>query len=221
MDIYTYTDVNCSFKLLPSRPWRTYIGGKLLDEFHGVEGTSDEHFPEEWIMSIVSARNTGREKYKNEGLSILASSNNTLNITLKDLIDANGNILLGNMHVKKSGIQTGVLVKLIDSAERLTIQVHPNKDKARRLFNSKFGKTECWHIINGREINGLKPCIYLGFKKGITREYWEKIFSKQDIPCMLDCLHKFDVKAGEVFLMPLAQDASLLKFRNLLTTRFV
>lgn len=40
------------------------------------------------------------------------------------------------------GGNLGILVKLIDSNERLTIQVHPNNQKAKELFNSEFGKTE-------------------------------------------------------------------------------
>ena len=92
-------------------------------------------------------------------------------------------------------------MKIIDSAERLTIQVHPTKAKARDLFDSAYGKTECWHIIDGREIDGEKPCIYFGFKKGISREYWKEVFDKQDIPAMLDCLHKFEVKKGDTFLI--------------------
>ncbi|MEN6314825.1 MAG: class I mannose-6-phosphate isomerase [Clostridiaceae bacterium] len=190
-------EMNRPLKLFPTRTWRTYTGGKLLDELHGIYDTSDGHFPEEWIMSVVSARNTGREQYRHEGLSFLDSSD----ITLKELIETNGTELLGKRHVIKNGMQTGVLVKLIDSAERLTIQVHPDKEMSGRLFQSAFGKTECWHILGGREINGENPCIYMGFKPGITCEEWKRIFQKQDIPRMLDCLHRFEVKEGDTFLI--------------------
>ena len=54
----------------------------------------------------------------------------------------------------------GVLTKLIDSAERLTLQVHPDKPTALRLFQSQYGKTECWHILSGHPVNGEEPCIY-------------------------------------------------------------
>ena len=43
-------------KLCSARAWRTYLGGMLLDELYGVNDPADSHFPEEWIMSIVSAR---------------------------------------------------------------------------------------------------------------------------------------------------------------------
>lgn len=55
--------------------------------------------------------------------------------------------------------------------------------------------------MGGREIDGEKPCIYFGFKEGITREYWKKVFDEQDIPKMLDCLHEIEVAPGETWLI--------------------
>lgn len=51
----------------------------------------------------------------------------------------------------------GVLVKFLDSAERLPIQVHPDKEKAKILFHSGYGKTEAWYILDGRKIHGENP----------------------------------------------------------------
>ena len=50
------------------RAWRTYLGGSVVSALHGETG-EDGHFPEEWIMSVVSARNAGREQFADEGLS--------------------------------------------------------------------------------------------------------------------------------------------------------
>ena len=109
--------------------------------------------------------------------------------------------LLGDRHYEAFGASLGVLVKLIDAGERLTVQAHPTKEMARSLFNSEYGKTECWHFLPGRCIDGQPPCIYFGFKPGITREYWQTCFERQDIPAMLACLHKFPVKAGDTYLI--------------------
>ena len=184
-------------KLSAARAWRTYLGGSLLDQLHGVKGDGDTHFPEEWIMSTTAARNAGREHIKNEGMSIVEDSGKYL----KDLIEQSPSEMLGKLHFKKYGANTGVLIKLIDSAERLSIQVHPDKAMAKKWFHSDYGKTECWHILGGREINGEKPCIYFGFKKGITKEYWKELFYEQNIPKMLDCLHKIEVTGGETWLI--------------------
>lgn len=188
---------NFPLLLEPAAAWRTYLGGKLLAELHGQAG-ADGHFPEEWIMSLVSARNAGREANLNEGLSYLASGST---VSLKSVVEHDPGALLGAAHAKKYGATTGVLVKLIDSAERLTIQVHPDKQKARELFNSAYGKTECWHILGGRETAGESPCIYFGFRPGVTRARWKALFDAQDIAGMLDCLHRFAVQAGDTVLI--------------------
>ena len=190
-------DLKKPMKLSGERAWRTYIGGSLIDGLHGRKEALDTNFPEEWIMSTVRARNTGREDIV-EGLSMVAGEPD---ISLADVIEKYPVEMLGETHMKQCGKTLGVLVKIIDSAERLTVQVHPTKEKARMLFDSAYGKTECWHILGGREINGEKPCIYLGFKEGITREYWKHLFDTQNIEKMLDCLHKFEVKAGDTFLV--------------------
>ncbi|RFB12609.1 mannose-6-phosphate isomerase [Bacillus sp. HNG] len=186
-------------KLSSTRAWRTYIGGKLLEGLLGEENPTDSHFPEEWIMSVVSARNKGREDIVDEGLSKVDIHD--VQLTLKSLIENDPEGFLGGTHVKEFSVKTGVLVKIIDAAERLTVQVHPDRIKARELFNSEYGKTEAWHILGGREIEGEPPHVYLGFKPGVTKEKWKQLFEKQDIQGMLDCMHKYYVEPGNTFLI--------------------
>lgn len=184
-------------RLSSARAWRTYIGGSQIDAIHGITGSQDSQFPEEWIMSVVAARNAGREHITNEGMSYLDGSE----ISLKDFIEASPASVLGQNHFARVGATPGVLVKIIDAGERLTIQAHPTKERAMELFGSAFGKTECWHILGGRTINGEAPCIYMGFKEGVSREMWKDIFDRQDIPAMLGCLHRFEVSPGETYLI--------------------
>ena len=147
-------------------------------------------------MSTVRARNAGREDIV-EGLSMVTGTD----ISLRDLIEEYPMQMLGEAHFRAFGKNLGVLVKLIDSAERLTVQVHPTKAEAKALFGSDYGKTECWYILGGREIDGEAPSIYFGFKEGVTREQWKRVFDEQNIPEMLSCLHKFEVKPGETYLI--------------------
>lgn len=191
-DLYTVP-----LKLNAARAWRTYWGGKMIEELHGNNNAEDTHFPEEWIISTVCAQNVGREHIKDEGMSYVEGSE----LSLKAVIEADPEKALGKAHSQRFGCSTGVLVKLLDSAERLGIQVHPNKEKAQLYFNSEYGKTECWYIIGKREINGVKPCIYMGFKEGVTKELWREVFEKQDIPRMLDCLNRFEVEIGDTFFI--------------------
>lgn len=188
-------DFSKPIRLVTSRAWRTYEGGKMISALHG-ETAEDSHFPEEWLMSMICARNVGREDIV-EGISRVANTD----MTLYDLVTAAPKEMLGEDHVKAHGATTGVLVKLLDSAERLGIQVHPDRTMAKKLFNSEFGKTECWYIIGRREIDGQKPCIYMGFREGVTREMWKDCFDKQDIPLMLSYLHRFEVEEGDTFIV--------------------
>ena len=183
-------------RLKGERAWRTYHGGKLLDELHGVTPATDGHFPEDWICSTVRAINAGREDVV-EGMNRLADAD----MTLKDFISADPVAALGADHVARWGESPAVLVKLIDAAERLGVQCHPDREKARAFFGSPFGKTECWHVVGGREIGGEKPCVYMGFKPGVTKAAWRDVFDRQDIPAMLGMLHRIEVKPGDTFFI--------------------
>lgn len=183
-------------KLSENRVWRIYLGGKLLDEFRGCKG-SDGYFPEDWLASVVDANNPPRpDTPEREGLSKLASGE-----YLRDVIDSHPEDCLGSEHIAKHGEHFGVLTKFLDSAERLPIQVHPDKSAARRLFSSEYGKTEAWYILDGRTINGEEPYILLGFKEDVTSEQLHELFDKQDIQGMADLMHKIPVKTGDVFLI--------------------
>ena len=171
-------------KLEENRVWRLYRGGKLLDELHGREG-ADGYFPEDWLASVVEAINPPRDDAPAlEGLSraILPEGGTAY---LRDLIDT----------------PFGVLTKFLDSAERLPIQVHPDKETARRLFNSEYGKTEAWYILGGREIDGEAPYILMGFKEEASPALLKELFDKQDIEGMAALLHKIPVQPGEVYLI--------------------
>lgn len=186
---------NKPVKLETSRAWRTYLGGSMISRLHGEIG-EDGHFPEEWLLSAVAARNAGREHIV-EGMTRVVSTGQTL----ADYIASDPAAILGKAHAEKYGANPGVLVKLLDAAERLTLQVHPTRETAKLLFGSAFGKTECWHILDCRTIGGQTPCIYMGFREGITREHWKDCFDRQDIPAMLACLHRIPVQKGDTFLI--------------------
>jgi mannose-6-phosphate isomerase len=178
------------------RAWRTYIGGKNLDRLSGKENCEDSHFPELWILSTVQATNANRKNLVEGLCSILVDNQWTV---LKDVIEKYPQEMLGTDYSDKFGTSMGVLVKIIDAQERLTIQVHPTKAKAKEYFNSEYGKTECWHILDTRE--GEAPCIYMGFKEGITREQFVSCFKSQDLETMLSLLHRVPVQKGETYIV--------------------
>lgn len=179
-----------------NRVWRTYEGGAMIDLWNATSPAVDGSMPEEWIMSTITAR--GNNRPVDEGLSLINTEDGR--ISLKDLIDSAPDLYLGTDLARKYGT-TGVLIKMLDSKERLTIQVHPDKQYAKTILDSEFGKTESWYVLNTREIDGQKSVVYMGFKKHVTRALWRTYFDNQDIPGMLDCLHKIEVQAGDAFMI--------------------
>ena len=157
-------------KLRENRVLRSYLGGKRICNFLNQAG-EDGYCPEDWTASIVQAFNPGVNNER-EGLGALEDGRK-----VKDVID-------GEMRC---------LVKLLDSSERLVIQVHPTRQFAEEYFHSKYGKTECWYFLECDE----NACVYLGFKKGITYEKWKEAFEKQDSNLMLSLLNKIPVKKGD------------------------
>jgi len=185
--------------LQSNRVWRTYTGGKCLEEWQGQEDPEDGDLPEEWVASIIRAVNRGREDIE-EGYSYVTGEKGESH-RLKDLIESDPEGYLGSSHSREYGASLAVLVKVLDAGERLTIQVHPDRSFAWEHFRSRFGKTEAWYILGGRTIAGEEPYVLFGFKPGVTREKWQQLFEAQDIEGMLGALHRIPVKPGDLFLV--------------------
>lgn len=82
--------------------------------------------------------------------------------TLAEAAAELGEELLGPRSVARSGRRFPLLVKLLDCAAWLSLQVHPNDEQARRLEGpDQFGKTEAWFFIeaaaNAEILCGLRP----------------------------------------------------------------
>ena len=68
--------------------------------------------------------------------------------TLDALAATHGAALVGSRGIERLGARFPLLVKLIDAAEWLSLQVHPSDDLARRLYGSDaVGKAEAWVIL--------------------------------------------------------------------------
>ncbi|HEU4746078.1 MAG TPA: type I phosphomannose isomerase catalytic subunit [Anaerolineales bacterium] len=82
--------------------------------------------------------------------------------TLGEAAREYGDALLGAKPTSRTGTRFPLLIKLLDCAEWLSLQVHPNDQLAVELEGQgQFGKTEAWHILDAkpdaRLIAGLKP----------------------------------------------------------------
>jgi mannose-6-phosphate isomerase len=182
-----------------NRVWRTYPGGKKLDQMEGAENPEDKHFPEDWIGSTTRAVNKGREHLVEEGLSKVTIEGKTL--TLKALCEKYPDTLLGVEHVKKYGVNTQFLFKFLDSAIRLHIQCHPTIPFAQKHLNSNSGKTEAYVILSIRD-EVEEPYILMGFQNPPAKEDFKRMIEEQDSDAILACFDKVPIKPGDVFIVP-------------------
>ena len=94
-----------------------------------------------------------------------------------------------------------VLVKYLDSAVRLPIQVHPTVEFSRRRLNADSGKTEAYYILSTRP-EVTEPFIYLGFQRPRGRDELRRMIVEQDIAAMERCFDKIPVRPGDVYVVP-------------------
>lgn len=168
-----------------NRVYRVYLGGKGFDGF--LPNAVDGFFPEEWVASKVKAINP---KYfgKRDGVAIVKGTD----VFFDDLLREYPDELLG-------GKKYDCLVKFLDSAIRLPVQVHPTKEFSRKHFNSEYGKTEAWLVVATRE----NPSLYFGFNKKITRDDLAKLedASENEHDAMTTVLQRVTPKIGDVYLI--------------------
>jgi mannose-6-phosphate isomerase len=86
-----------------------------------------------------------------------------------------------------------LLIKLLDAHEKLSLQVHPPENVARKLGGE--GKTEFWYVAAANP--GAE--LFLGFREPITREQFEKALSNGTAA---DCAHKIAAKPGDAAFLP-------------------
>jgi len=69
--------------------------------------------------------------------------------TLDELAASAGEALVGSRAMALLGPRFPLLVKLIDAAEWLSLQVHPSDEIARELYGAgAVGKTEAWLVLD-------------------------------------------------------------------------
>lgn len=171
-----------------NRVQRVYKGGALFADFFGDDSV-DGFEPEEWIASTVAAINR-ESKFEKEGVSVIRGTQ----IFFDQLLQEQKNELLGDRE------SFDILTKILDSAIRLPVQAHPDKEFSRKYFHSEYGKTECWVVLATRP----GASLYFGFNRQITKEKFGKIVEQSETnkSAMDSLLNKVEVKVGDVFLVP-------------------
>ena len=109
---------------------------------------------------------------------------------LTELIDTEGEALIGNKIDKK---WFPLLVKLLNTSDKLSVQVHPNDDYAKKVEN-EMGKTEVWHVVKAKP--GSK--IIAGLKEGVTKEKLKKSIEEGKAE---ELMNTIPVEEGETYFI--------------------
>ena len=111
--------------------------------------------------------------------------------SLRELVARHGRELVGQGF--RGGGPFPVLVKLIDAADRLSVQVHPDDGIARRRDVGGNGKTECWLFLDdGGE-------LYQGTRPGVGRDAFARAIAEGR---GAEVLNRFEPRAGDCFFLP-------------------
>ncbi len=144
-------------------------GGKELGTLFGYED-GDKTISESWEISVHP---DGKSMLQNE--------------TLADFLEREPQAVFPR------GGSFPLLIKYIDAARNLSVQVHPNDEYARRMENDN-GKTEMWYVIAAEREAG----IYCGFRRDTSREEFLKALAEGRAEELLNFI---PVKAGDCFLI--------------------
>jgi len=87
-----------------------------------------------------------------------------------------------------------ILNKIISAEDKLSVQVHPNDEYAKRVEHSN-GKTECWYILEAKQ----GATLVSGIKSGLNSEKLREIIKQGKLE---DYLERINIKRGDFIYIP-------------------
>lgn len=111
--------------------------------------------------------------------------------SIRWLLSEHGTFVMGQTW--ETGRRFPLLVKILDAAERLSLQVHPPIGVASQLGGEP--KTEMWYLL------GAEPdaAVLAGLRKGVRREDFEKALSSGEVESLV---HRIHVQKGDAVFIP-------------------
>ncbi|MGI8533872.1 MAG: hypothetical protein ACR2LP_03215 [Candidatus Limnocylindrales bacterium] len=203
--------ISAPIPLPPDRVTRPDRGGALLESFrsggtaalvepttHGVDG----HRPEEWLASTVRAWSAVGKPLTDEGLTVVRDDGR--DVTLREIVQRRQFArLVGSDLMRVAGPTTGLLVRLVDAAERTPVHCHPSRGFAERFLGSRFGGTKAWLVLGTRQVPGAPPPrIFLGFRQTVERAELQRSIADGATDALLESMHQRPVASGDVWFIP-------------------
>ncbi|RFU25253.1 hypothetical protein B7463_g11077, partial [Scytalidium lignicola] len=166
-------------------PARFYLGGEQISTFRNGAASKQPRTPEDWIASTTTCRG-----HSSLGLSRL--SDGTL---LIEAIKEKPLVWLGSEHIATFGVDTKLLVKLIDAGQRLPVHAHPSATFASTHIGASHGKAEAWYILTPGE-------VYLGLRDDVSVEKLLTLIDAQDVESLLGLMHRVSVTPHQTVYVP-------------------
>ncbi|MEO8906661.1 MAG: hypothetical protein ABI310_01165 [Microbacteriaceae bacterium] len=174
----------------PNQPEnRPYRGGAGIARFRNA-ASSSAFVPEDFVASTTEVHAGG-----GVGFTILPDGT-----SLRDAVAADPVGFLGEDHVRAFGAHTMLLVKLLDTAERLFVHYHPDDDFAAAHFDGSLGKTEAWIVID--IAHGATGVAWLGFSRAVGEHELAAWVRGQNVPDMLGAMNRVELSRGDTLLVP-------------------
>ena len=160
---------------------QTIWGGERIAPFKRLECNMGQ-VGESWEISGVKEQETVVDGGPYDGLTT-----NELVATLRDR-------LLGRDNYLRYGDEFPLLIKFIDAAGDLSVQVHPDDATAMR-HGRKRGKTEMWYVMDSEP----SATLMVGLKRSITPDEYKALVANGTI---CDAISRYNVKEGDCFYIP-------------------
>lgn len=169
---------------------QTLWGGDKIIPFLSLENELDMdgvpyegrgNIGEYWAVSAI------------EGFESVVSNGKLEGLLLSEVSGSFGEALLGKKNYMRFGNKFPLLVKFIDAAQDLSVQVHPDDELARVRHNCS-GKTEMWYVLDA----GSRAGLMSGFSGKITAEQYRQMSVSE----VVGSLQRYDVAPGDMFYLP-------------------
>jgi mannose-6-phosphate isomerase len=151
-------------KFVPQLKPRIWGGNRIKNLTGKALDKSDIPIGESWEISGI------------EGSVSVVSNGFLAGNTIEELIEIYMGDLVGEQIFQQFGVEFPLLVKFIDTADYLSIQVHPDDEMAKRLHHA-YGKSEMWYIISGEP----ESKIITGFNHKLTRDKYLEVMKSGNL----------------------------------------
>lgn len=147
-------------------------GGRKLESLYGKPLPPGKAIGEAWLVSDHPQHTSVVRDGPLEGYDLRA------------LLESDPDAILGTRPKPARHGRFPLLLKLLDSSDYLSIQVHPDDSQAEGLGEPDGGKTEMWHVLSSAPLSE----VICGLTEGVTKEQFRNAIGDGKVSGLLSHL---------------------------------